>query len=112
MSTLRAPIPATTLSAIILLTTPAAAQQVLWGTSSPANSGTAYDQAAAHAENGHAAGQVHAAKKGIHFGSNVTINSIGSQNIVSVTGDDNNITSSQSGSNAGNISGTLNTDTK
>ena len=70
----------------------------------------ALDSAAQAATNAAVAGAANGAKKGVLMGSNVTINSIGSQTIISNTifGSNNptNITASQSASNSGSVSNT------
>ena len=66
--------------------------------------------AAQAATNAAVAGSVNGVKKGVLMGSNLTINSIGSQTIISNTifGSNNptNITASQSASNSGSVSNT------
>ena len=83
------------------------AQNVLWGTSSTSQGESGYEQAATHAANGDAAGQVNAAQDGVLYGTNITVNTIGTQSVLDVSGSNNNITASQSGSNAGSVSGAV-----
>jgi hypothetical protein len=74
---------------------------VVWGTVGGLGAG---DGSTMHANDGVGAGQVNAAKSGALLGSNITVSSIGVQNIISVTGTNNTLNSSQGGTNTGSIS--------
>ena len=50
------------------------------------------------------AGQVNLAKKNLLLGTNISVYAIGSQNIVSVTGSNNNVSADQTSSNSGDVS--------
>ena len=50
------------------------------------------------------AGQVNLAKKNLLLGTNISVYAIGSQNIVSVTGNNNNVSADQTSSNSGDVS--------
>jgi hypothetical protein len=80
---------------------------VMWGTANGAGSPNAGEAAAAHANNGAAAGQVNAAKSGLLNGQSINVYSIGVQNILSVTGNNNTVSgTSQTGTNSGSITTT------
>ncbi len=78
----------------------------MWGAAN--GGGSAADSSLMHTQDGNAAGQVNAAKAGFLYGANITITSIGSQNIVTTTvyGNNNttNVGTTQSSSNTGNVS--------
>ena len=76
---------------------------VMWGTVGGLGSGGP-ESSTMHANDGVGAGQVAAAKSGALLGSNITVSSIGVQNIISVTGDNNTVKSTQNGTNSGTIS--------
>ena len=76
----------------------------MWGTSSPMDEGSALTSAASHQLYGAAAGQVASAEAGLLSGNNITVTSIGSQNIVAVTGDNNSVRSDQDANNRGDVS--------
>ncbi len=81
----------------------------MWGSSTGAGAGAGgsgglADSANAHYAYGAGASQVNAAQAGALLPMNVTIMSIGAQNIISVTGDNNDVTGNQSASSNGNIS--------
>jgi hypothetical protein len=77
----------------------------MWGTTS--STGSAADSASMHAQEGTVAGQVDAAKAGLLDPANISITSVGSQNIVSTTvyGNNNttNVNTTQTSSNSGNV---------
>jgi hypothetical protein len=78
---------------------------VMWGTSSGGGGSEGFAQSAiGHQALGNTAGQVSAAQAGLLSTSNITVMSIGSQNIVQVTGDGNSVSSSQQASTNGNVS--------
>ena len=77
---------------------------VMWGTGTPSLGSGGLDSAAAHNANGNAAGQVEAAKRGWLLGSNITVTSIGVQNIITVTGENNTVNANQNGTNNGSVS--------
>ena len=66
--------------------------------------GSALTSAASHQLYGAAAGQVASAEAGLLSGNNITVTSIGSQNIVAVTGDNNSVRSDQDANNRGDVS--------
>lgn len=76
---------------------------VMWGTVGGLGSG-GLEGSTMHANDGVGAGQVNAAKSGALLGSNITVSSIGVQNIISVTGSNNTVDSTQKGTNSGSIS--------
>jgi hypothetical protein len=81
---------------------------VMWGTSSAGSAsggafGSSAEASATHATNGLAASQANAARNGMLYPSNISIYAIGVQNITSVTGNYNSVTTNQTGSNTGNI---------
>lgn len=97
--------------AAVLAADPAAAQSsgnasstVMWGTVSPGLGSGGLDGANTHVANGTSAAQVQAAKDGFLLPANISITAVGVQNIVSVTGDNNNIAATQTGLNAGDVS--------
>lgn len=79
---------------------------VMWGTAAGASPSFG-DSASSHATDGVAAGQVNAAKAGYLFGPNISITTVGVQNIVNntVDGSNNNITNNvnQTGANNGPV---------
>jgi hypothetical protein len=78
---------------------------IMWGTSSGSGGPEGFAQSAiGHQALGNTAAQVNAAQAGMLSTSNITIMSIGSQNIVQVTGDNNTVTSKQKASTDGNVS--------
>jgi len=87
---------------------------VMWGTNGGSLLGGAQDTAAFHSLSGAAAAQVNAARRGYLLPDNITIQSIGSQNIVNVTisgsGNAASVKADQSSSNSGTItnSGVIN----
>ncbi len=86
----------------------------MWGTAGSGVLPGAKDSATLHALDGTVAAQVNAARRGYLLPDNITIQSIGSQSIVSVsvTGNNNvvDLTASQSSSNTGSVtnSGAIN----
>jgi hypothetical protein len=76
----------------------------MWGTSSPVDEGSALSSAASHQIYGAAAGQVASAEAGLILGNNINVTSIGSQNIVAVTGNNNSVRSDQDADNRGDVS--------
>jgi hypothetical protein len=82
----------------------AASASRMWGTSSPIDEGSALSSAASDQLYGAAAGQVASAEEGLLLGNNITVTTIGSQNIVAVTGDNNSVRSDQDANNRGNVS--------
>jgi parvulin-like peptidyl-prolyl isomerase len=87
----------------------------MWGTTGSSVVLGARDSATLHALDGTAAAQVNAARRGYLLPDNITVQSIGSQNIVNLTINGNNnsgtVSSSQSSSNSGGVvnTGTINT---
>lgn len=78
---------------------------VMWGTSGSGSGSEGFAQSAVgHLALGNTAAQVQAAQTGMLSTSNITNMSIGSQNIVQVTGDNNTVTSKQKASTEGNVS--------
>lgn len=79
----------------------------MWGTNGGSILGPAGDSASIHVQNGTAAAQVNAARRGYLLPDNITIQAIGSQNIVSVTINGSNnvssVTANQTASNSGNV---------
>ena len=75
----------------------------MWGTGTQQGA-TQGDSAAMHANQGIVAAQSNAAKAGLLLGTNISITSIGTQNIVSINGDNNTVNANQNGQNSGNIS--------
>ena len=75
----------------------------MWGTVGGLGSG-GIESATMHVNDGVGAGQVNAGKSGALLGSNITVSSIGVQNIISVTGINNTVNSTQGGTNSGSIS--------
>jgi VCBS repeat-containing protein len=80
---------------------------IMWGTNGGSLLGGAQDTGAFHELNGAAAAQVNAARRGYLLPDNITIQSIGSQNIVSITisgsGNAASVKADQSSSNSGSI---------
>lgn len=91
-----------------------ASASFMWGTSGAGVLSGAKDSASIHALNGVAAAQVNAARRGYLLPDNITIQAIGSQNIVSTTVNGNNnvvdVNAGQTSSNSGpvNNTGTVN----
>jgi len=82
---------------------------MMWGTTPGGISVLgAVDSAIAHAQNGVVASQVNAAQRGILLGSNVTIQTIGSQTVMQSTINGNGNTSSLSGTQTSTNSGSVN----
>lgn len=84
------------------------AAPMMWGTTPGGVSVLgALDSAIAHAQNGVVAGQVNAARVGVLYGANTTIQTIGSQTIMqnNITGNNNNssINGTQTSSNSGAV---------
>jgi hypothetical protein len=76
----------------------------MWGTAGPIDESSALSSAASHQLYGAAAGQVASAEAGLLLGNNINVTSIGSQNIVAVTGNNNSVRSDQDADNRGDVS--------
>ena len=79
---------------------------VMWGTTGSSLGSGGTEGAHLHVLDGASAGQAAAAKSGLLLGpnSNISVTSVGVQNIITVTGDSNTVSGPQSGTNTGSIS--------
>jgi hypothetical protein len=74
------------------------------GSSASSQGNSSAESSVMHYNNATLAAQNNLAKKGLLLGTNISVYAIGTQNIVSVTGNNNSVSANQNGTNSGDIS--------